>query len=218
MNADTPLARIVCEIPRDAALREFRWYEISLDEPDASISPLVHPVAGDRPTNFIAATHARSEEDASKRVSVALDAGFRYVLFESMAERSSRQLVERVHAAGACCIATRHLSKATNDADMLVAELAGLAGTGADFIKIAYPAYMPSEIGAGLAALERAQAEYAQPVSVTPMGTTWGRVCAAAAGSRFVFAPMVPIDDRPSATDLLRWLEQIGSRVVLSEL
>ena len=212
----SPLAQVVCEVPRGVALQGFRWYEVSLDDPDASTDTPIRPLVDDPQASVIAATHTRSEKDTARRVSAALDAGFQYVLFESTAEQSSRELVERARAAGARSIATRHLPIPTNDAGLLAAEFAELALTRADFIKIAYPAYTPSQIASGLTALERAQAEHAQPVSVTPMGTVWGRLCAAAAGSRFVFAPLLAAGDRPSAGDMLRLLEQMGSRSAVS--
>jgi hypothetical protein len=194
--------RIVCELPYGTYTPGFKWYELQIsslekdDWLDSSIlfSPEIH---------FIAASHAQSECESLKHISLALSKEFRYVLFESISITQTREALEMISADGAISIAACHMRERNLSVDDIVNQLQRMAELGSNIVKVAYPAYSPNEIATCLMALSRASVEIKVPVSITPMGTAWGRIVASLAGSYLVFAPLDSTFDRHSARDVV---------------
>lgn len=203
-----PWEHIVCEVPSGYAVGSFCWCEISLDSPEL-VNGLVSIPTVQSFTKVIAATRAAEPELAERRVAAALNARVEYVLFESVSKQQTRDTITEIRKNNSKSIATKHLAGEVDSAAQMVRELEGMAELGADIVKVAYFAHTPSAIALGLDALQRAQETIDKPVSITPMGTRWGRVAVAMAGSHLVFAPLVSEGDRPSADDMVKILKQM---------
>ena len=156
---------------------------------------------------MIAATRATDQQLVEQKVTAALDAKVDYVLFESLSKQQTRDTITEITKRNGRSIATKHIVGDVTSSAQMVRELEGMAAMGADIVKVAYFAHTPSAIAMGLDALQRAQANIDKPVSITPMGTRWGRVAAAMAGSQLIFAPLHGESDRPSADEMMRLLK-----------
>jgi 3-dehydroquinate dehydratase len=204
-----PWENIVCEIPPGYAVGSFYWCEISLDSLETA-DDLVRVLSVNSSTKVIAATRAVEQGLVERKVAAALNAKVEYVLFESVSKQQTRDTITEITKRNSKSIATKHLAGEVGSAAQMVRELVGMAELGADIVKIAYFAHTPSAIALGLDALQRAQETIDKPVSITPMGTRWGRVAAAMAGSQLVFAPLLSEGDRPSADEMVGLLKQMG--------
>jgi 3-dehydroquinate dehydratase len=158
----------------------------------------------------IAATGVGDEIAARARVDAALDGdGVSYLLFEHLSSAYAIGIVNAASARHLPAIATTHLPTRTYSAAEIIDELAKLEDCGAAIVKIAYKAVTAGDVAVGLEALERSRERVRVPVSITPMGTRWGRIAAAAAGSCLVFAPWRATPDRQSASEMLQLLEAL---------
>ena len=206
-----PWHHIVCEVPADHDVGAYCWCEISLDSQEV-IDGLVELPAVEEYTRVIAATRATDQQLVEQKVTAALDAKVDYVLFESLSKQQTRDTITEITKRNRRSIATKHIAGDVTSSAQMVRELEGMAAMGADIVKVAYFAHTPSAIAMGLDALQRAQANIDKPVSITPMGTRWGRVAAAMAGSQLVFAPLHGESDRPSADQMMRLLKEMDGR------
>lgn len=206
MSASRFLDHLVCELPSAAEVATgFRWYEVELESPAPPRRPKWIEGA-----EVIAATLVMDPAAIDAHLEAVLEAGgFSHVLFELTSRAHAERAIARASARGVKSILTMHLPPGRRTESELLDHLRAIEDCGPAIAKIAYEATSPSEIAIGLAVLERAKTIIAAPVSVTPMGTRWGRIAAAAAGSHLIFAPLHATPLRQSAGDMLRTLEAL---------
>ena len=206
-----PVEQIVCEIPDGVTAPGFRWYEIALD--DRAPGTIRRPAWMPADVNLVAATQVSDPSTARAGIDAALESpDLSWVLFEFLSPGHAAAVAAAVRTRGRHSIAAMHLPEGTCTAGALVDALVMMEQCGADMVKVAYHASTGGHVAAGLEALERARGPVRVPVTVVPMGTRWGRVAAAAAGSHLAFAPACATRDRPSALEMLRLLEDLYDR------
>jgi hypothetical protein len=202
------LDNIVCELPCYEYTPGFKWYEIQISslEENNLITPqfLLSSEA-----NFIAASHTKYSDECLNHISIALCRQFKYILFESVSNTPTIQAVELIKSAGAVSIAACHINQRISGFEDILLQLRRMADIGANIVKVAYPAFSSAEIGYGLIAMEKSRTEIKVPVSITPMGTSWGRIAAALAGSFLVFAPLLAEPRRFSANDTVQLIKKM---------
>lgn len=185
------LDHLVCEVPTLGMVDGFRWYELDGD------SQTFDPPRYRPGYNVIVATR-RPTQSALLLLERLRGSGVSHLLFEADDLSASRQVVRDASRIGIGAIATRHLADLPESTDLLLAAADDLRRLNPQFVKLAFPAVEEHTVRIGLDALDRWRSGW-PPLCITPMGTRQGRVAAALAGSRLVFAPMVEHDDRPSA-------------------
>ncbi|HEX7693998.1 MAG TPA: type I 3-dehydroquinate dehydratase [Sphingomonas sp.] len=195
--------RLVCEIDDDTMSPGFYWYEIP-----ASDAPK-RPDWLDAEARLIVTSFAKSQDRTEREVCRALECGARDVAFEYLSDHHARHMVATIVASGANPICIAHQTAPPPSVAAVIDQLERLRDSGASILKIAFPAATADVIAICINAQFRANNRFAEPVSLTPMGTRWGRIAAAAAGSALIFAPAVATPGRQSAVDMLDTLVRL---------
>lgn len=191
------LDHLVHELPTEGALDLSRpaaqrctWFEVTAHHVKLSESPLPAQCK-----NVVLAVHGH--QIAGSWLEELADAPIRvtHVQFESSSLAVDATRVEAIRRAGFVPIPARHLSD--RESPHLGTVLNDLCGLGASIIKVAVPVGASCRIDTVVAALASWPSEPA--LSLTPLGSRQGRVAAALAGSRLVFAPNRTTSQRMSA-------------------
>jgi hypothetical protein len=191
------LDHLVCEVPRLGTATGFAWYELDWDDPVVTRTCADDHVP--RPGRVIAATR-RGPTDVVDEVLPTLPAGaVTHLQFEVPHAPDGHDAVVAVRTAGFIPIPARHLPAAPSDQDALRSTAESLAALGTGLIKVVFPATDAAHLR-WAETLLREWPHDRVGLSLTPAGTRQGRLGAALAGSRLVFAPLSDTAERMSAS------------------
>jgi hypothetical protein len=207
------LSRLVAEYNGQSSVDvgTFELYELSLELEVARLAAAARHLRHNRTVRILGASRCDSWNDTVEQVLKAPAAGLDAVVFEALHTSKVNALVARLSAEGVLAVPTVHLGPASDPARILD-ELEWLECSGGWISKVAYEVTTPAAVAAGLRVLDEGVST-GRPVSITPMGTAWGRIAAAAAGSALIFAPLDSSDPaRLSADRAMAILDELRIR------
>jgi hypothetical protein len=181
----------------------YTWYEMDWD---AGHRRLLSP---ERPegVQVICATRRSARKLIDEVLpSIAGSSVVTHVQFEVTDSPEDHQIVERLRADGLSTIASRHLRNAPSGAEELHAVVRGLAELGSALVKVVFPS-TASEHVRWCTDLLHIWDHNTAGLSLTPRGSRQGRLAAALAGSRLVYAPPQTTNERMAAP----WYRQLVS-------
>jgi hypothetical protein len=190
------LDHLVCEVPTTGAASGFAWYELDADDPDVvrSFAASVRPA----PARVIAATRRGAAGTADELIPELSGDAITHVQFEAVDVPRSRVTVDALGTIGIDALPACHLDAAPARPDLLRAAAERLAVLGTDLIKLVFPATEAQHLRWAEELLQQWPHQDVG-LSLTPAGSRQGRLRAALAGSRLVFAPLTGTAERMSA-------------------
>lgn len=202
--------RLVAEPDGTLVDAHYDWIEIPLRQTPEAIAAQAAALREQCPgARFVGATMGDGPGSVVADVRKGLEAGLECLLFEATRDVPTAELMDEICGSERLAVPTIHLLDACEDRGRLADELLRLESYGGWCAKLAYPAMTARAVAAGLDVLTT-RALAGATVSVTPMGTTWGRLAAAVAGSALVFAPVFGGEPgRPTARRLLSLAAQL---------
>lgn len=183
------LENLVCEVSRMPRSSRYSWYELDLDAGSLPVGPLPRGV------RLIGATRTDGAEAVRKASSLRVS-GITHVQFE--ASEDATRHIRSLSQAGLKAIPARHLRCVPACPTELARHSEWLSELDCPIVKLVYPAPEPSNVQWGLDVLGGWGGR--SSLSLTPHGSRQGRVAAALAGSRLVFAPLRETAERLSAS------------------
>nr|WP_296073378.1 hypothetical protein [uncultured Actinoplanes sp.] len=189
------LEHLVCEVGRPGDPPGYLWYELDWDDPAVvAANEAVAPAGSAR---VIAAT--RRGPHATVREVVPSIGPATHVQFEVPRSAEGRTAVAAIRDSGRTPVPALHLTATPAGPGELRNRVEALAELGTDLIKLVFPAPRLEHIRWAEALLDN-WPQRSVGLSLTPAGGRQGRVAAALAGSRLVFAPLSATAERMPAS------------------
>ncbi|MFI1996439.1 hypothetical protein [Actinoplanes sp. NPDC020271] len=188
------LEHLVCEVPSLDAAPGFRWYEIDGDDADA-----VRAAGGGASAGGEVIVATRREASAiHEMLPTATGGPATHLQFEIGNGKSGQAAVVAVRDRGLTPIPACHLAATPSTFSHLRRVGEDLAALGSPIVKVVFPASEDRHVRWAEQLLQDWPHDQVG-LSLTPAGHRQGRVRAALAGSRLVFAPLVSTSERMSA-------------------
>ncbi|MFG1838763.1 hypothetical protein ACGFH8_10060 [Micromonospora sp. NPDC049175] len=191
------LEHLVCEVPSLGAAPGFRWYELDGDDAGVMRASRERGATPEDGASVVVATR-----HGAARVIEALPtigaAAATHVQFEVSGHARDAAALDAVRDHGLTPIPACHLPAAPSRRGHLKDRAERLAALGAPVVKVVYPALNARHVGWAEELLREWPHERVG-LSLTPAGHRQGRLRAALAGSRLVFAPLTTTAERMSA-------------------
>lgn len=208
LNDASLVSTIVCEITPEDFLDGFNYYEI---DAHFEISNSLRAYYSTFESEFILASTSKNQDEIETEATLAIERGYEYYLFESLYHSKCSELVKRLHESNVKAITAYHFDdRATRkEIDKILKVLDGFGG---DVLKTAFNAVNNREIVETIEAISYWKDAVDKPVSITPMGTEFGRLASACAGSYMSFAPIKPVKGRIDAKTFKALLENFTAK------
>ena len=202
------VSTIVCEVTPEDFLDGFNYYEI---DARFEMSNSLRAYYSTFESEFILASTSKNQDEIETEATLAIERGYEYFLFESLYHSKCPELVKRLHDSNVKTITAYHFEDRASrkEIDEILNVLNGFGG---DVLKTAFNAVSNREIVETIEAISYWKYAVDKPVSITPMGTEFGRLASACAGSSMSFAPIKPVQGRIDARTFKVLLENFTAK------